>query len=64
MEPAFDMLELSEELRVDYRKHLEGLTPSLIASMGIEPSIDKLEQLNLPLRLAYACFLYERGKSI
>ena len=43
MEPVFDLVKLREELRMDYRKRLDGITPSIIVSMGIEPSIEKLE---------------------
>jgi hypothetical protein len=66
MEPVFDLAKLSEDLRMEYRKLLDGITPSMIVSLGAEASVAKLEQLNLPLSaaigLTYACLVYERSK--
>ncbi len=51
---------------MEYRKLLDGITPSMIVSLGAEASVAKLEQLNLPLSaaigLTYACLVYERSK--
>ena len=67
MESAFDLIKLTEDLRMEYREKLGDITPSMIASLGIELSIAKLEQLNIPLHAAigitYACLVYERSKS-
>ena len=67
MEDIYDILNLPESMRKDYRKALKGITPQILLTMGVFETIDKLKKLNFPsymaTGIAYACVLYERSKS-